>query len=206
MTNSDPIFGYLIAGGHARRMDGRAKGLLTVGGASVLARTKARLAPQVGRLTLNTNLPATDFSALDIEVLADDPGSGDGPLAGLLSCLAHGAAQTPTPAAILTVPGDCPFLPEDLVARLKQGLGEGGAAVAASGDKIHPLTGLWRLDLLPRLKKAIQEKGLRRARDWATDIGAAQVTFPTEPYDPFFNINTPDDLARAEALADQYGL
>jgi len=206
MTNLDPLFGYIIAGGHARRMDGRAKGLLQVSGVPVLARAKARLAPQVDRLVLNTNLPATEFTALGIDTLADDPGSGEGPLAGLLSCLAHGAAQSPTPPAILTVPGDCPFLPEDLIARLKEGLGNGNAAVATSGGRLHPLTGLWRVDLLPRLQMAIQEQGLRRARDWATDIGAAQVAFPAEPFDPFFNINTPDDLARAEALAVQFEL
>ena len=116
------------------------------------------------------------------------------------------AAQSPAPDAILTVPGDCPFLPDDLVARLLEGMGDGDAAIAASTGQIHPLTGLWRAGLLPRLQQATQVEGLRAARHWAAAIGAAEVEFPGEPFDPLFNINTPEDLVRAQALAERFKL
>jgi len=203
MAQADFIIGYIIAGGAARRMDGAPKGFLEVGSTPILARVIDCLRPQVARLVINSNLPTGRFEGYDVEVLPD-LAPGEGPLGGLLTCLSHAAALSPAPHQILTVPWDCPFLPADLAQRLADA--EAAAAIAESGGSAHPLTGLWSVSLLPDLRRAFEEEGLRAGRDWAARVDAAKVPFPAGPVDPFFNINTAEDLARAEELAVRYRL
>jgi len=203
MAHTDLIIGYILGGGEGRRMGGVPKGFLEVGGSSLLTRVVERLRPQVSRLVINSNLPPGRFSAFGADVLADlQPGLG--PLGGLLSCFDHAAALVPAPSHVLTVPWDCPFLPPDLAERLSAA--DADAAIAESAGRGHPLTGLWRVELRAHLRHAVEEEDLRAARDWAARAHARPIPFAAEPVDPFFNINTGDDLARADKLARQYWL
>ncbi|WP_126977761.1 molybdenum cofactor guanylyltransferase MobA [Frigidibacter oleivorans] len=190
---SGPVAGVILAGGLSSRM-GADKALAMLGGQRLLDRVARRLAPQVARMAVNTNAPLTDPG---LPVLPDalPPGVPDrpGPLAGILAALDWAAAEGF--ARVVTVPVDTPFLPADLVARLAAA---GCPAIAESGGRTHPAAGLWPVRLAPALRAALVA-GQRRVAPWAEAAGAVRVTFAGDP-DPFLNLNTPEDLARAEAL------
>ncbi len=133
------------------------------------------------------------FAGFDLAVVADDAADFAGPLAGILAALVWARGAQPETAAVLTVPADTPFLPRDLAARLAAA---GAPAMAASGGRIHPVVGLWPLALEPGLRKALREEGLRKVEEWTARLGPAVVDFASVPRDPFFNVNTPEDLAR----------
>jgi len=198
-THTKPGLGFILAGGTSRRMGGAAKGLLPLDGRPVLSHGIERLAPQVGELVLNSNLDQPQLKPFGLPVIPDGVGAGEGPLAGLLGCLSYAAARAPEDTWIITAPWDAPFLPRDLVMRLIKTAGDSDAVIAMSAGRRHGLTGAWRISLLPKLREAF-DGGMRAATDWADLVVAAVAEFDTAPVDPFFNINTKDDLAEAERL------
>ena len=190
----------IIAGGRSSRM-GREKAFELVGRETILARTVGRLLPQALQLAINANGEAARFRETGLMVLPDLRGDEATPLAGLHTALSFAAREGFD--AVLTVPSDCPFLPPDLVERLAAR--RLPAAVAASGGQPHFVTGLWASALLPQLAAFLGQPRPRRLQDWARESGAAAVAWPVEPYDPFFNVNTPEDLAEANRVAAQSG-
>lgn len=191
--------GVILAGGRAARMGGGDKGLLPLGRTTILDHVVARLAPQVSHLALNANGDPARFARFGLPVLGDGVAGFPGPLAGVLAGLDWAAALGLD--AIVTAAADTPFLPEDLVPRLCLAAGTAGApivlAVASSGR--HPTFGLWPVDLRDDLRRALED-GTRKVMDWADRHGAATAMFPDTSVDPFFNVNTPEDLARAQVL------
>ncbi|MBS7542884.1 molybdenum cofactor guanylyltransferase MobA [Ancylobacter oerskovii] len=202
MTTSAPpaaILGVILAGGLSRRMGGGDKGLRMVAGRRLLDRAIERLTPQVGAVILSANGDPARFGVA-LPVVPDPLPDFPGPLAGLLAGMEHAVARAPRARHILTVPADCPLLPEDLATRLAAGKGEAAAAIAASGGRDHPVIGLWDVSLAPLLRHLLVAEGERRVRAFTARAGAVTVDWPDEPYDPFLNVNTPEDLAAAEAL------
>jgi molybdenum cofactor guanylyltransferase len=195
--------GVVLAGGLARRMGGGDKPLREIGGRTILARVIERLAPQCECLILNANGDPERFASFGLPVIADGVKDHPGPLAGILAALDWAAANRPNAAWILSAPGDCPFLPRDLVARLRQALiaEDAELAVAASRGRSHPVIGLWSIALRGALRQALVVEGVRKVGHWTARRRAAIVTWPIESLDPFFNANTIDDLAEAERLA-----
>ncbi len=198
---AEPTVGVILAGGLARRMGGGDKALRTVGGQAVLARLIARLAPQVARLVLNANEDPARFAAFGLPVAGDDLPDRPGPLAGVLAGLDWAARFAPGVPWVVTAPGDAPFLPEDLVARLHAGRGGATLACAASGGRTHPVVALWPVALRHDLRRALLEEGLRKVGAYVGRHGPAVVEWPVGGKDPFFNVNTPADLANADRLA-----
>lgn len=180
--------GCVLAGGEARRMGGGDKTLRMLHGRPLLAHILARLAPQCAALAISANGDASRFAAYGLPVWPDAT-PGLGPLGGVLAAL----EDSPLPF-VLTVPGDAPFLPPDLVARLHAGRGAATVAQAASGGRGHPVIALWPRSLAPALRQALAE-GERAVGRFAAAQGVARVEWPGEP---FLNINTPEDLARAQ--------
>jgi molybdopterin-guanine dinucleotide biosynthesis protein A len=174
-----------------------------LGGETILARIARRLAPQVSALWLNANGPAERFG-LDLPVVPDSLPDTPGPLAGILAGLDDAAAHGLDSSHVLTVPADCPFLPDDLLARLVLAAGETGSACAASGGRVHGVVGLWPVAGRESLRHLLMDEGLRRVDIWLERAGAARVEWPALPYDPFFNVNAPDDLAAAEGILKAY--
>lgn len=194
--------GVILAGGRARRMGGGDKGLLPLAGLRVIDHVVARLAPQCGALAINANGDPARFADLGLPVLPDPVPDHPGPLAGLLAAMDWAAGLGA--GVVVTVAADTPFLPPDLVARLTAAATAGGA-IAASPDaageaRAHPTAGLWPVGLRHDLARAIAG-GERRLGFWAAACGAGRAVFGSDPLDPFFNINTPADLAVAEAVA-----
>ncbi|SDF30307.1 molybdenum cofactor guanylyltransferase MobA [Limimaricola pyoseonensis] len=189
--------GMILAGGLSRRMGGGDKGLLPLGGRPLLAHVIARVAPQVPRLALNANGAAARFAGFGLPVRPDPLPGHPGPLAGVLAAL-DWAAETGAPW-VLTVPADTPWLPGDLVPRLiLASESADGLALAESDGRVHPVCGLWPVRLRDPLRAALAD-GTRRIGDWAQAQGAALARFPAGTPEPFANINTPADLAAAEA-------
>lgn len=197
------IIGVLLAGGLARRMGGGDKPMQTVGGQSMLARVIARLAPQCGGLILNANGDPSRFADLGLPVVADAVDGFPGPLAGVLAGLDWVAAYRPDARWMLSAAADCPFLPRDLVARLDQArrASHTPLAVAASAGQSHHVVALWSLDLREALREAVVNEGCRAVGRWMARHPVATVEWPVTPFDPFFNANSPDDLAEANRLA-----
>jgi molybdenum cofactor guanylyltransferase len=128
-----------------------------------------------------------------------------GPLAGILAGLDWAAENAPQVVDIVSVPGDCPFLPSDLVARLAaaRAAAKTPLACAKSGDWRHPVAGLWPVALREDLRRALMVEGLHKIEIWTARHGVAIADWAAEPVDPFFNVNTPDDVAAAERIAAQ---
>lgn len=194
--------GVILAGGLARRMGGSAqapgdKAMIVLAGETLLQRAVARLSPQVDDLAINANGDPARFGHMGT-VIADADDSRAGPLAGVLAGLDH-AAKTGA-SHIVTAAVDTPFFPLDLIARLREAAAEGvPLACAKTGDRTHPVFGLWPVDLADDLRAAMAD-GLRKVDRWTAVHGCAEAVFEADSVDPFFNINTPDDLAEAERL------
>jgi molybdopterin-guanine dinucleotide biosynthesis protein A len=206
-TSVPPTFGLVLAGGLARRMGGGDKALLEIGGITILDRVLATLSAQTIGIVINANGDPKRFADTGLPVIADNVPGFAGPLAGILAGLDWLAAQDNGIEWLASVPGDCPFLPDDLVEKLHTSRRQMGAGVplacARSGDWRHPVVGLWPLALRADLRKALVEEDLRKIELWTARHGIAIAEWPDKPIDPFFNVNTPEDAARAESIALQ---
>ena len=194
--------GVILAGGRATRMGGGDKGLRVVAGRTLLAHVIARLGPQCGPLAINANGDPARLAGFGLPVLPDSLPDYPGPLAGVLAGLDW--AETLGAPAIITAAADTPFLPTDLALRLIAAAGPSGLALAASPDATgtlqrHPTFGLWPVALRHDLRAAL-EGGLRKIVRWTDLHQAGTAAFGATPFDPFFNVNTPEDLALAERL------
>jgi molybdenum cofactor guanylyltransferase len=198
--------GVIVAGGLARRMGSTDKTRIRIGGATILERVLTRLRPQCARLILNANTETARFNDPGLLVVADSVPDFPGPLAGILTGLDFAAAQTPDIGWIVSAPSDCPFLPRDLVPRLHQARLDAGATIAcaASGGRRHPVIALWPAALREDLRLALTQEGARKVGEWSARYAVAVADWPIAPVDPFFNFNTPDDVAEAERLAARF--
>ena len=201
-----PTLGVLLAGGLARRMGGGDKPMKPVGGRTILTRIVARLAPQCDGLIVNANGDLARFGFLGLPVVADDVPGFAGPLAGILAALDWAAEHRPDIAWVLSAATDTPFLPADLVPRLHAArvAADRPLAAARSGERTHPVIGLWPVALRADLRHALVVEDLRRVDRWTARHGVAEAVWPADPYDPFFNANAPEDLAAAEAIAARH--
>jgi molybdenum cofactor guanylyltransferase len=203
----------LLAGGRATRMGGGDKCLRRLGGRPILDHVIRTLRPQVSALALNANGDPTRFHHVGLPVIPDEVAGQPGPLAGILAGMNWAAAQMPGTEFVLSVSTDCPFLPKNLVAQLAAALkSDTEIAIAASNGRTHPVIGLWRVRLRKDLHHALALENVRkveaycdRHRTVAVNFPGA-VNFPAGAVDPFFNANTPDDLALAERLWASAGL
>jgi molybdopterin-guanine dinucleotide biosynthesis protein A len=209
MTDAPPspaTLGLILAGGLARRMGGGDKPRTAIGGTTILSRVLERMRAQCARLVLNANGDPSRFADTGLPVITDNVPGFAGPLAGVLAGLDWAAANAPEFDYVVSVPGDCPFLPRDLVVRLHRARREQGMplACARSGEWRHPVVAMWPVGLRTDLRAALTQEGLRKIEVWTARHGVALANWPTEPVDPFFNVNTPEDAAAAERLAAQH--
>jgi len=206
MTTEPPTLGLILAGGLARRMGGGDKARTTIGGATILSRVIGRLAPQCAGLILNANGDPARFADTSLPVLADDVPDFAGPLAGILAGLDWTAAHAPEISYVASAPGDCPFLPRNLIVRLHQARTAANLplACARSGEWRHPVVGIWPVGLRSDLRKALTQDGFRKIELWTARHGVALADWPDKPVDPFFNVNTPEDAAAAERVVAQH--
>lgn len=192
------ITGLVLAGGLGRRMGGIDKGLVELDGRPMVAHVIERLAPQVDTLLINANQNTDRYAAFGHPVVPDRIGGFAGPLAGLHAGLA--AATTPL---VVTVPCDSPFLPRDLVARLRNALDANGVqlAVAKTGQQAQPVFSLVRRDVLDDLS-AFLAIGGRKIDAWYARLAVVEVSFDDEAA-AFANINTREELSGFQGAASK---
>jgi molybdopterin-guanine dinucleotide biosynthesis protein A len=186
-------------------MGGGDKARVKIGGVTILQRVLGCLKSQCGDIILNANGDPARFADTGLPVVADSVPDFAGPLAGILAGLDWAAANAPAKEWLLSVPGDCPFLPNDLAARLHHTRAAAGVSLACarSGEWRHPTIGIWPVALREDLRHALVEENLHKIELWTARYGIAIAGWPDKPIDPFFNVNTPEDAARAETLAAQ---
>ena len=196
------VVGVLLAGGLSRRMGGGDKCLRRLGGRTILSRVVQCAAGQVDALALNANGDPARFREYGLPVIPDVIAGHAGPLAGVLTGLDWAAREWPDCPWVASFPTDAPFAPDDLVARLLGAVSTEGAdmACASSKGRRHPVIGLWPVVLRGALRQAMTVDGVRKVDAWTAGYKLACVDYPTEPFDPFFNTNRPDDLEAAEAM------
>jgi molybdopterin-guanine dinucleotide biosynthesis protein A len=213
MHQRSDILGVILAGGAGRRMfraqdSDRAraygdKGLIDLNGRPMVAHVIERLKPQVSDIILNANGDPSRFADFGLPIIADSDDSRDGPLAGFAAAMSWAERNRPNIRAILTVSVDAPFLPLNLAERLSYAAGD-ESAIAASAGQRHPTIGLWPLTLKNAVQNALSH-GQRRVENFAQHHQAIEVSFPfseigNRSIDPFFNANTPEDVAAARAI------
>ncbi|SFI98440.1 molybdenum cofactor guanylyltransferase [Phyllobacterium sp. CL33Tsu] len=199
------IAGIILAGGQSRRMNGRDKAMLPFGDRRLIDHVHERLSRQVETIALNSNADTAGFADLNVPVIADDIHGFAGPLAGIHAGMEWAAAQPLPFSHILSVATDTPFFPDELLARISQTIldADRHIGIAASGGRVHPTFGLWPVSLRSDLKHWLDDPANRRVTAWLQRHPHRVVEFPLvrartgDPFDPFFNINTPADIAAA---------
>ena len=194
----------LLAGGQSRRMAGVHKYECQIGEQRLLDRILDRLAPQVGDIVINAN---EDIQTDRYPVIKDLNEGFLGPLAGVLTGLRYFAEKETTASHMLVCPCDIPFVPTSMVARMleNQPLSDDTIAMAHSNGRIHPVISLWPFAIADALEQALLGEDLRKIRVFAKRYDLKEVHWPEEEGDPFFNVNTQEDLALANTRAKKEG-
>lgn len=202
MQSRISVTGIILAGGLARRMGGQAKPLIALGEISILSRVIEVLRPQCASLSLNANTELHRYQLYQLPILVDATDGFLGPLAGVLAGMDAAAENQPDVNFLLSAPGDTPFLPKDLVARLYAAKTQEQAsiAVAASGGRAHHTVALWDISLREALRKALNDEGVRAVSEFIARHKKVDVDWSLDPYDPFFNVNSPQDLEIATEI------
>jgi molybdopterin-guanine dinucleotide biosynthesis protein A len=201
VETSRPVAGVILAGGLSRRMGGGDKSLLEVGGRSMLTAVIERLECQAQPLVLNVNGDPTRFAHFHLPIVADPIDGHIGPLAGVLGGM-RWARENSTARQIVTVPADTPFLPQDLVERFLDGIGDAEIAIARSRGRSHPVVGLWPIEMADALECWLRDVRNRKTETWVRSRRLVEIAFDgDEEFDPFFNVNTPQDAIAAATRA-----
>jgi molybdenum cofactor guanylyltransferase len=183
----------VLAGGAARRMGGGDKTLLELSGKRVIEHILAAL--ETPDIAISANGDPARFSAFGLPVLNDGEFAGQGPLAGVLAGLDWAASRGAD--RLLTVPGDVPLIPTGLAAALVP-----APSCAASNGRLHHLVALWPIEVRDDLRRLLSAPGRRDVVHFARRIGMRTVDFPAPIWDPFLNVNTPEDLASARDIVE----
>lgn len=206
------VAGVVLAGGLARRMGGGDKPLTSIAGRPMLDHVIERLSPQSAAIAINANGDPGRFAGYDLPVVADAIDGFAGPLAGVAAGMRWAQANHPACRWIATVAGDTPFFPADLVARFVAAAGdnERAIALAQSGDRVHPVFGLWPVALADDLMGFLQAGETRKVLAWVDrhqriDVAFSPSSAGGQTVDPFFNVNEPADVERAEIVAAALG-
>lgn len=184
------VSGIVLAGGQGRRMGGVDKGLQLLRGKPMVQWSIERLAPQVDEVLINCNQNLEAYARFGYRLVPDEIGGFAGPLAGL-----HAGLKAASQPLAVTAPCDSPFLPLDLVRRLKDHIGANQLAVAKTGAQPHPVFSLVRKDVLESLEHFLAGGG-RKIDAWYAGLRTIEVSFDDEA-EAFRNINTLEELGRA---------
>ncbi len=203
-NKNNNIAGVLLAGGLARRMGGGDKCLMSIGDKPLLEHMIERAQSQVGPLMINANGDPDRFQSYGLPVRKDVLDGYQGPLAGVLTGMEWVAEEHPDIEWMASFATDAPFIPPELVSYLMKAVIDADAdmACAITNGRTHPVFALWPVRLKDDLHRAMVEEEMRKIDRWTARYNIIYVEFDTDPLDPFFNVNRPENLAEAEELLD----
>ena len=203
MKAFESVVGVILAGGLAKRMGGGDKCLLPLAGKSILQRTIERAQPQVSKLLLNANGNSLRFARTRLPVIADANPNNLGPLAGIHAGFTWMQVNTPTLEWLISFASDTPFFPNDLADKMLAAAiaSDKRLVVATSNLRVHPVFSLWHVSLASKVSAQMITGEAPRLQEWINAAEPLEINFTGDGYDPFFNINTPQDLYAAEPLA-----
>lgn len=200
LTSTPPSLpAVILAGGLSRRM-GQSKATTLLAGRPMLDHIVDRLTPQARPLAINCNGAPL---RTDLPCIADSMPDHPGPLAGIAAAMQF-ARNDGQANHVLTVPVDAPFIPANLCARLLSACpAQNTVALARSGGRTHPVIGLWPVNLEAEIHTWLTDPNNRKLmlflkRVPVVGVDFADIETPIGPLDPFFNVNTPEDLVQAE--------
>lgn len=203
MKASESVVGIILAGGLARRMGGGDKCLLPLAGKTLLQRTIDRASPQVTKLLLNANGNSLRFARTRLPVVPDVFSNNMGPLAGIHAGMNWMEHHAPEADWLVSFASDTPFFPMNFVEMLTTAANSGSTKIAVATSKlnVHPVFALWHISLKTELEALLETGQAPRLQEWMLANKTLKVEFNADVYDPFFNINTPQDLYAAEPIS-----
>ncbi|MBT7956697.1 MAG: molybdenum cofactor guanylyltransferase MobA [Rhodospirillaceae bacterium] len=199
---SDNVIGVILAGGQSRRFGGGDKFIRELKGEPLVDRVIERVRPQTSQMIISSNAETPHLTKFRLPIVADVIEGQAGPLAGILSGMEWTRENASDCDWIVSFPTDAPFVPLDLVAQMhEQAVADDAEIVcAASGGRTHPVCALWRVNLAGNLRQVMEEEEMRKIDLWTARHRLSVLEFSDQPYDPFFNINRPEDLEQAETI------
>ena len=202
--NND-LCAVILTGGRSSRMGGGIKSLQKFNNKLIFDRIFENLQNQVQKIIINSNDLENLFINYNVEVISDNFKGFLGPLAGIHAALEWSITNEPHINWLITVPGDTPFIPNDLVKKLLDKAKNGGHKIvlAQSNAKTHPIIGVWHSSLYESLKNDLNS-GVRKILDWASKHPLGYAEFSNSKYDPFFNINYEEDMIQAQEIENNY--
>jgi molybdenum cofactor guanylyltransferase len=201
-TKSKNVVGVILAGGQSRRFGGGDKFLKKLNGKLLIDHVIDRVSPQTSNVIINSNSNADLFKGQNHPIIPDSIGGYAGPLAGILTGMEWVLRVKPQCKWIVTFPSDAPFIPLDSAEKMIKCAEEERANIvcSASNGRTHPVCALWQVGLADDLRKAMINEEIRKIDLWTARYRSSVVEFSDQPFDPFFNINKPGDLERAEEI------
>ncbi len=201
IDNNNDICAVILTGGRSSRMGGGIKSLKKFNNKSIFDRIFENLQTQVNKVIINSNDSENIFVKYNVEVIKDSLEGFLGPLAGIHATLEWLNENAPYINWLVTVPGDTPFIPKNLVKKLLDKVKNSNHKIvlARANGKTHPIIGIWHSNLLESLKNSL-DSGNRKIMDWASLHSLTYLEFTNFKYDHFFNINCNEDLLEAEKI------
>ena len=194
----------IMIGGKSSRLGGGIKSLIKINNKKIFDIILERIQPQIDKIIVNSNIEDKEISKYKFPILKDVKQGYLGPLAGIHAGMLWLNKNKPEIEWLLTLPGDTPFIPLNLVSCFKKKINQDSKIILAkSNDKIHPIIGAWHTSLLKSLNEHL-ESGTRKILEWAEKHPLEFLEFNEEGYDPFFNINTQIDINKAEDIEKRF--
>jgi len=202
LDKKNNIVGVILAGGLSRRMGNQNKSFMPLANKPLFEHVLERFLPQCDTVLINSNSQSRQLASYNLPIIKDTLEGYLGPLAGILSAMEWTKQQLPETQWIASVPVDTPFLPKDLVSTLYQSIQKKHSTLVgvSSNGRTHPVIGLWSTRLVDDLRLALNDEGLRKIDLWTARYSISHQDFSNEVFDPFFNINSQEDLIQAESL------
>jgi len=188
------MLALIMIGGQSKRMGGGIKSFIEFNHKSLLDRIIERASPQVNKMIINCNNKNKKLLKYDMPVIADLKQNYLGPLAGIHSAMNWIINNEPQIKWLVSLPGDTPFIPKNLISSFKKKItSKSKIILAQSNNKIHPVIGAWHTSLFENLDNNL-DQGVRKIMSWAKMHPIDYIDYSIENYDPFFNINSKDDI------------
>ena len=194
----------IMIGGKSSRLGGGIKSLIKINNKKIFDIILERIQPQIDKIIVNSNIEDTEISKYKFPIIKDVKQGYLGPLAGIHAGMKWLNKNKPEVDWLLTLPGDTPFIPLNLVSCFEEKINQDSKIILAkSNDKIHPIIGAWHTSLLTSLNEHL-ESGTRKILEWAKNHPLEFLEFNEKSYDPFFNINTQIDINKAEDIEKRF--